>query len=419
MTPVRTSLLLSLLLLLPASPARAKHLVTLAPVKDTKIDGVLPVTAPEARCAAVGEQTGWLAFGHRPKRQDAHVSLFRLDAQGKPGAAPAATLKLPSPPALAKMPNYPLALAFHPKLPILYVWQDLVVPATPVLPPATFKDFDHLLIYALDKPKPELLLSLCRGPEYAYGKLGGAVAVDATGRHLYVPSLQDPKINNAPLAGRFVLDADGLPVLGDPAARKGAVPAQAARIAAFNADKAAGKPILPQQRTPNEHAYVSPVSAYGYGGGFVPVSGDVAIIGGVHCLITWNPAARKVQLAAVFLESTDRTYKVVGHPTLPVVYAAPPGLDFAYRMYHADGYLTLLPQKAVFKDANLLSPPAVLGRANKVVFGGRNRVYAVGLTKDGDFTDERTQMVVNNPEAEALVYAPKFDLLYVAVEVSK
>ena len=31
----------------------------------------------------------------------------------------------PRPDALAKYPNYPLALAFHPKLPLLYVWQDV------------------------------------------------------------------------------------------------------------------------------------------------------------------------------------------------------------------------------------------------------------------------------------------------------
>ena len=59
--------------------------------------------AQSARCAAVSDAHGLVAFGHDRGYADAHVSLIRLDAKGIP-AAFAIPLKLPSPAGLVKTP---------------------------------------------------------------------------------------------------------------------------------------------------------------------------------------------------------------------------------------------------------------------------------------------------------------------------
>src|SRR5438128_2314613 len=66
-----------------------------------KIANLVPVTAPSARCIAIGEAAGWLAFGHDKIFADAHVSLVKLDAKGNP-AAYSIPLKLPRPAGLVK-----------------------------------------------------------------------------------------------------------------------------------------------------------------------------------------------------------------------------------------------------------------------------------------------------------------------------
>jgi hypothetical protein len=418
MIPRKVCYLVPLLALLIGVPAAGgKNALTLPDVKDSRVANLQPVTAPEVRCAAVSDN-GWLAFGHRPTYKKGHVSLFRLDAQGKPAAAVATLLTIPHPAAVARNPNSPVSLVFHPKLPLLYVWQDIQLPPNaPPLPAATVKDLDHLLIYSLEKPAPELILSLCRGPEFAHGKTLGSVAVDSAGKRLFIPNLQDPKNAAAVMLGAYDLDADGLPVWSDRSVPKGA--AKAARVAAINAAKVAGKPVLPQSLTPYDSTYTFPVSPFGCGYGMVPITDRVLLFGGPYGVMGWEPSNRRVKVHGMFLENFARPYAVAGHPTLPVVYATSLTYNVAFRLKHADGYLTLMPQKVELTGATLLSPPAVMGRSGKVAFGGSRRVYFVGLNDKGDFKPERTQVVVDNPAVEALVYSEKFDRLYVPVEISK
>jgi hypothetical protein len=413
------AVIVPLVLLITVNPARAvKTKIILAPVKDSSLTNLLPVTAPDARCAVVSDSLGWLAFGHRPTYKKAHVSLFRLDNQGKPASAEPIPLKLPAPAALAKYPNYALDLAFHPKLPLLYVWQDIQLPNPAVpLPAATVKDLDHLLIYSLEKTPPELLLSLCRGPDFGHGKLGGSIAVEPKGGRLYVPNGLNPKDASYARVGSYDLDTDGLPIWSDKSAPKGGT--RAVRIAAINAAKSAGKDVLPQRVTPPEATYTAPNNTYGIGWGMIPLARNVLVFGGCYAVITWEPDNRRVQVSTLFLENISKPHPIAAHPTLPVIYASSPDYDFAFRLHHADGYLSLMPQKVSFKGAVLLTPPVVVAKANKVAFGGQNRVFLVGLTKKGDFKEERTQVTVNNPRVEAMAYSLKFDKLYVAVEVSK
>jgi hypothetical protein len=403
------------LVLIPVS-ARAKPAITLPEAKNKPIANLLPVTAPSARCAAVSDQSRWLAFGHRPTYAKAHVSLYRLDTKGKPATAVPVLSKLPRPAALVKYPNYPLGLAFHPRLPLLYVWQDIEIPpAVPAPAAVALKDFDHLLVYRLKKAGPELVVSLGRGTEFSFGKTGGTLAVDPEGKYLYVPNLHDVKTPTQVHAGRYDLDADGLPVL-DPRAAKNQT--LAARVAALNAAKAAGKAVLPGRLTPYG-PYWFPDTVHGTAHGWVAFAGGRVLVGGHYSVMTWEPDHRKAKMSLVGLENIGRPFVLGGHPKLPVVFATAVGYNYAYRLQHADGHLTLLPQKVVLEGAILLSPPVALNRLRRVAFGGKNRVYVVRLDKKGRVLPGRLQAEVNNPTAEALAYSEKFDRLYVAVEVSK
>ena len=177
-----------------AGIAPAQPTVALVPSKAPRVDALVPVMAQSARCIALSETHGLLAFGHDKTYADAHVSLVKLDAKGTPFAY-AIPIKLPKPAALVKNKNYVTGLAFHPKLPLLYVWQEIDVYFTnppPPAPPETMQ-FDHLCIIDISKETPELMLGMCRGLEFIYGQQGGAIAVDATGSFLYVPNIREIK----------------------------------------------------------------------------------------------------------------------------------------------------------------------------------------------------------------------------------
>src|SRR5581483_7664952 len=121
-----------ILLAMPAAaPAQVK--VAIDPSKPGTVDILTPVVAPEARCVALGEAQGLLAFGHDRPYTDADLSLVKLDAKGTPSAA-ATRWKVPTEKWQEKIPSYILSVAFHPKLPLLYVWRDVPlnynVPAT-------------------------------------------------------------------------------------------------------------------------------------------------------------------------------------------------------------------------------------------------------------------------------------------------
>src|SRR5271163_2278556 len=120
----RLHAILLALLLTPAAFGQARLKVPAAP--DTDIDIMVRVTVPAARSAAVSDAHGWLAFSHAAKYTEAQVTLCQLGDAGKPGEP--VLVKLPRPDALAKYPHYVTGLAFHPKLPLLFVWQDLEFP---------------------------------------------------------------------------------------------------------------------------------------------------------------------------------------------------------------------------------------------------------------------------------------------------
>ena len=107
------------------------------------------------------------------------------------------------------------------------------------------------------------------------------------------------------------------------------------------------------------------------------------------------------------------------HPALPVIYATAYGTDSLYRAEHAEGYLTLVPQQWLFPEGKLTSSPAVFAKGTKLAVGGHYGVYVVTLDDKGRATSDVVLARVFSHAVRALVYSPRFDRLYVGVEVSK
>jgi hypothetical protein len=384
-------LLILCVLLLVCAIVHAEAEVKVSAPDGTIANLVLLPTPTAGTCAAVNDSLSLLAVGLKHKTGP-HLHLYPLDAQGQPAAPVAVTL--PRPPALAEATSYPLGLAFHPKLPRLYVWQDVDVPNTHGVPndPAACKDFDHLLIYDLGTSPPSLVQSLGRGRGYAIGVKAGALALNATATRLYVPNLLPDMERQAGYSciGYFELDAEGKPVGAEPRRK-------------------------------------TPYNAYGFsyppaGAGFVPLDKDVVIAAGGSGPVTWNENNKRAPFNTLMLLPFSGLYsvdRIAGHPSHPVVYQATVNTPWIASAEHVDGYLTQLPQRFSIEKAHLTSLPLVMARRNQVAFGGANKVYVVDLDDQGRFKPTLSQAVVANPGVAALAYSPKFDRLYVTVEKAK
>jgi hypothetical protein len=390
------------------------HLLS-APKKG-KIDNLCPVVVPAATFAALHEDLRMLAFGHeRWQDSPGQVSLVRLDAQGRP-AVHATTWKLPRPEALAKFATYPVGLAFHPKLPLLYVWQDTAVqydseprPRNPIL-----AGFDHLLVYDVSKEPPALTTSLCRGEAYMNGQQGGGLAVDSSGTLLYVPNLRDVK-SSSPQIGRLHLDADGLPdVLGDGAAK---LPRE--ERCKKIAERVAAGPVVPPEFTPAYEAgrYFTN-TGFGSASRFVTIASEAVIAGGGNGIIMWRPGDKSCVMNSLPIKGVAGP-QLVAHARLPVLFLTSNNSSTLHRLEHADGYPTLLPEAWALPERKLLGPPAVMARRAKMAVGGEYVVYLLSLDEMGRPTPDVIQMTVLSPAVRAMIYSERFDQLYVPVELSK
>jgi hypothetical protein len=400
-----------LLLLASVLHAQPVHKVALKP-------GVFPhtpVMAHQARCVALSETYGLLAFGHDRGYADADVSLFKLDAKGTP-SPDSIPLRCPVPEHLSnlkKIGNYPTSLAFHPKLPRLYVWQDVnLLWVNSPRHDAEIKDLDHLSIFDLSASPPKLLVQMCRGVDYVYGQNGGALALDAEGELLYVPNQRDLKNAASWRFGRFKLDADGLPdVLGDD--QKLPLPKRLKKLAEWNEKKRS----TPPEQTPLEYVHVFPQSPFGSAGTLAVLSRDVVLAGGPTGPVNWRPGDKVNTLSGINLKGPNGTLLGL-HPKLPAVFAVRGQADSFYRFEQVEGYITGLPHQFQLPEAKLTSAPVVV-RDKHLVIGGPQGLYSLYLDEQGVPVKEALWTPVNASPARALVYSPKFDQFYVGVDLSK
>ncbi len=401
-------------------------------VPETPLPFVTTVVSPAARHVAVNDFAGVLAVGHRPK-SPAHVSLFRLNAQGEIVPGDPVTIALPKPAALGARPNHVLGLLSHPRLPLLYVWQDVEpLPDDKSTDPAVSAEFDHLLIYGLDEPQPKLIFATARGSEFSCGALAGGFALNPAMTRLYVPNMQqlDRTKKLVSTIGWFVLDPDGLPAFVPPNAPPedvkpitplpplepvAANTARTVKFAAIEQAKAAGQPlVLRKYMEATTYSFSTPPAPYSY----APFNDDAIFLAGHSGPVSWVLSDRLGRYCYFYIQPyVSYRYRVAVHPTAPSVYVATLIYDGRInRMEHADGQLTLAPQTMSNDNLVYYSTPLVLEKTNQLAIGANGRICLIDLDAEGKFKSSAVQMTVNNPTVEAIAWSPKFGKLYVPVE---
>ncbi len=405
-----------LLFLLLAAPGllHAQPQTTLV-VRPGTLPNLVPVMADKARCVALSEAHKLLAFGHDRTYPDADLSLFTLDAKGMPSPA-AVTINLPCPSDLhdKKVGNYATGLAFHPKLPILYVWQDINLAwINPPKLDKEAKEFDHLLIYDVAKMPPKLLVQMCRDREVLYGQNGGGLAVDPAGEALFVPNLRESSNAGSWRFGRYLLDADGLPqVLGDEE-QKLPIAERCAKIHEWKTEKVSA----PADKTPPDFVNMFAGNFFGSAMSMTALGRDVCLAGGVKGIMTYRPNDKAAALNGLAVKGHTGTMMTV-HPALPLIFAVRVQSDFIACVQHVEGYLTGVPRHWVLPETKLLSTG--LAGKGKVVAGAVSAVYVVSFNDNFEPVGDAIAIPINAPAGvRAMVYSQAFDLLYVGTDLSK
>jgi len=399
------SLPLLIALTLPAATLPREFEVTPTPLAEPPAY-LTPVVVSNALCAAVSEAASLLVIGQR-STNDQHLAVFRLDASGKPVGEPA-RLSLPKPAVLTKQVNYPLGLLFHPRLPVLYVWQDITAPPQNQQEKhaafTNWLEFDHLLIYAVKPGGLELVETAARGTGFHCGLGGGTVGLDAAGKTLFLPNSIGATYDEAGI-GYYALDAQGLPVDADEA----------------DATKTRAKPdkeklgtgrfartvvALQRKRT---HRY------YPSGAGWFAGSEAVVMGGYSGCMSADFQRGGLRQSWFSTLEHVGHCV-LAGHPTQPALYLAMQNTPRLFQVAHADGYVSLLPQVASVKGAQLIGAPVVLTQPARVAVGAAKAVYLFGLEADGRLDGKVEQVAVASAAVRGMAYSEKRARLYVAVD---
>ncbi len=414
-----------------AAPAWAQREVRIRATPETPLPFVSTVVAPAARHAVVCDPAGALAVAYRLNSVP-HISIFKLDAQGQIVPGDPAPITLPKPAGFGARPNVVLALAAHPTLPLLYVWQDVdVLPALAPTDPALVAEYDHLWVYGLDEPQPKLVFSTARGPDFSCGLPSGAMALNSAATRLYVPNMEvtDRAKKVTSTIGWLTLDPDGLPAFVPPNApaddaapsappppldAAAAATARAAKIAAIEQAKAAGQPLVLKKYQEVTLAFSSPPAPYSY----APLTDDIVFLASHSGAASWVLSDRLGRMCYFYVQPyVAYRNRVVVHPTAPSVYISVLAYDGRMiRIEHADGQFTLAPQTLTIDGAVYYSPPVVLAKTNQLAVGANNKVLLIDLDAAGKFAGKAVQLTVNNPTLEAIAWSAKFERLYAAVE---
>lgn len=415
--------------------------------KPGELDILRTVPTPPAATAVVSDVAGVLAVGLKPKvpttkeRQAGvkmtngpHLSLFRLDDKGEPSTPPV-SITLPTSKKIVDRQNYPLSLAAHPKLPLLYVWQDVQPPAEGAPPDNVAKDgFQHLHVYDVSSAEPKLVQSMAGGETYSRGNWAGAINFDRDASRLFVPNMQRRVTTTmTPSIGYLRLLDDGMIVPNEE---------ETADVASIDAKKgttadrtgavtlAARKAYLEQVRTGKvlertvRYATSATTTFAGFpaGLGFHNVNDTTTIVCGALGPVTWDEGNRRAQFNSIVFYpviGVGYRYRMAGHPTLPVAFFTGTTSGFVYRMEHVDGFMTMLPQRGYLNGVAIASPPVLLGKRSLFACASPNVLHLVQFDDQGRFTGERIDVPITNPAPEALAYSPKFDRLYVPVAEGK
>jgi len=408
---IRTFAFISVLLIFSSIAARSEDLpreftVTPEVIKEAPAY-VTQVVVPDAMCAAVSDAASLLIVGQRSVNER-HLAVFHLDADGRPTGEPTG-ITLPKPEAIAGSLSFPVGLLFHPKLPILYVWQDVALPAGKTPPDLTkFAEFDHLLTYAIKDGALELVQTGARGPGFHCGLNTGTIGLDYGMKNLFVPNAQGATYDEAGIAF-YALDEEGIPSdTPEGANEKGArAPEMTINKSKNPAKKAIRVVALPKNLRTN-HYFPS-------GAGWFAGSEAMLMGGYSGCMMT---DLHDGGLRQTWFGLPDRIgpCTLAGHPKLPEVYLClQDNLQLA-AIAHANGYLTLLPQLANVTGAHFTGIPVVLTGQSRLAVGDTKALHLLGLQADGRFDGKDERLTLPCFSVRGLAYSEKHGRLFVAVD---
>jgi hypothetical protein len=380
--------------LLPALPAAAAadlpRRIEIATVPVAEPSFVTRVVAPNASCLAVSDVAGVLAVGFR-YGGPAEVRIHALDAAGTVVEGDPVTIPLPMPKSLQSLKAASVctvALAFHPTLPLLYVWQDTNAAGQPAKADAklVFSDFDHLLVVSLAAAAPRVVATVGCGPEYAHNRSTGELVVSPAAGRLFLPNLRMPGgTSSVPALGYMEIDAAGMPRMVQ------------------------GKPALVLED-------VSVMLAHPNGYGMVPVSDDIWIFPGSYGPATLDRTNRRGRITGVTYPGNACNWYHTAHPTLPVVYTTARDQSTIYRIEHAGGFPSNIYQSINVAAGQPTTPPVVMAKRKAIAWGSNERVVIVGIDAAGGFTTQAAQVPVKNRSVGRLAWSQKSARLYVPVE---
>ena len=392
---------------------------------------IVPILAPDATCIAQDDTHGLVVVGRRGAAEG-HLFVHQLDAHGLLRPGDPAAITLPRPQSLDEFENRPLSLLFHPKLPLLFVWQDIgkfheASPEERIV----FDEFDHLLIYAVDAGSLRLEAAFGRGPQFGHSQSLGFMATDPRGGRLFMPNLRDTNDKrNIYLTGRacvgyYDLDDEGMP--------------KRTRVRAKGKLDHRGLQEFEMRVRPTR-TDVGHIRDYPAGLGFVAPNQDVVLVGGImNGPAVWDTRNRRAPIAIFRMPHPEKDYvdgsepgpqspvkEIVGiendniigpHPTLPIIYGATLDGSVLYRIEHAGGYPIMIPELISISGARFQSAPLVASATNsRLVVGAENSLHVVALDDEGRFAGSADRIEVANPRLRTMAYSRKFDRLYVGVE---
>jgi len=364
------------------------------------------VVVSNALCAAVSDAASLFVVGHRVSN-DQHLAVFRLDANGKPTGEPA-RLSLPKPAVLVKETNYPLGLLFHPRLPVLYVWQDITAPSQDKQEKhaafTNWLEFEHLLIYAVKPTGLELVETAAHGMGFHCGLSGGTVGLDAAGKTLFLPNSIGATYDEAGI-GYYALDEQGLPVDSDEAdSGKARVKPGKEKVGTSRFVRTVA--AMQRKRT---HRY------YPSGAGWF-AGREAMVMGGYSGCMSADFQGKNLRQAWFSTLEHVGHCVLAGHPSQPALYLAMQNTPRLFQVAHADGYVSLLPQVATVKGAQFLGAPVVLTQQARVAVSAGKSVCLFGLDQAGQLDGKVEQVPLFSAAVRGMTYSEKRGRLYVAVD---
>lgn len=328
------------------------------------------------RALALGESQCQLAVACEVS-QPLGAYLLPLDARGQVREA----IALP-PPAGEKQPGEAVALAYHPQLPLLYLWRRSAG--------GERGSFEPLLVYNVAEPQqPLLVASACRGVEFDAALLPSRLALDERGRRLYLPNLRrriDSKRSDLQV-GYLQLGRGGMPLVRSDES-------EAITISEVGA----------AQRHPA-------------GQGLSVVGSEMLVMAAQRGLLCWDSNNRQAAFSNYSFVGLPRneTFVAAGRHWF---YVTNDKSNFLMALRHCDGYPTLMPERRRVPDASFHGVPLVVGGAESLlIVPGQGRLHTVELDQDGVMgSDYGVVEIAGLSRYALLAWSERFDRLYIPVE---